>query len=501
MQETSPTPAPWVELLSRYRWSVVAGLLVVLGAGVGYGLLWWSGRLPGTAHTEEHAPPTEESGDPLLVHMPEARWKGAGIRLAPVGYTPFSEQNWRSGHLTLNETRVAHIAPLVEGVVREVKVRLGQDVKAGEVLAIIDSREVGQAKLNLVKARLGTNHAKAEHTWTQGASQAAVEMVKVMSSGAKVAQIEEQFRDRPIGELRQQLMTAYSRRLQARAYYDAVTQADGQGVIPQGTVIRQRADYEAAEATYRALCEEVNFQAGQHVRLSEQKLREAQTAESLSKSTLMMLGYSPDEVEKMDPIAEGGQVSLYYVRAPFPGTVIDMHAVLAERVGPDHQMFQLADLSALWLKADVPQKDLALVQGLTGKVQFRVSGGEDTTHEGEIFYTGDVIDRETRTVGLTATVPNPGRKLKPGMFVEVGFTRTGGMAMQVPATAIQRQDTQAFVFVHVEGDTFRRVDVKLGRVTEGTAEVLEGLQPNQSVVVSGGFELKSEMLKDQLAGD
>ncbi len=499
-----PCPQPQLlQGLSWIRWLAAAVLFMGLGAAICYGVLMWPGSASPLSKRDGGSDSSADAPSEFaVVKMPESKWAAAGIRVEPAGYAPFAERVWRSGRLAINETRLAHISPMAEGVVREVKVRLGQDVRSGDVLAVIDSREVGQAKLDLVKARLASNYAKAQHAWTQAASQAAVEMVKAMATGAKVSEIENQFKDRPIGDLRQQLMTAYSRRLQAKAHYDAVNQSEVQDAVPSATVIRHRADYEAAEATYRALCEEVVFQAGQQTRASEQKLREAQTTEALSKAGLMMLGFSREEVETMDPIAEGAKVSLYPVRAPFDGTILDMHAVLAERVGPQHQMFQLADLSTLWLKAEVPQKDLHLVQGLTGgKVRFRVTADIGSDLEGKVFYTGDVVDKDTRTVALTASVPNPGKKLKPGLFVEVEFVQSGGAVVQIPAGAVQRQGTQTFVFVHAGGDEFRRVDVKLGRTSGAVAEVVEGLHRGQPIVVAGGFVLKSEMLKDQIAGE
>ena len=67
--------------------------------------------------------------------------------------------------------------------------------------------------------------------------------------------------------------------------------------------------------------------------------------------------------------------------------------------------------------------------------------------------------------------------------------------------AVQRQDTQTFVFVRESATRFRRADVKLGRQAEGRVEILQGLKEGQEVVVAGGFILKSELFKEQLAGD
>jgi RND family efflux transporter MFP subunit len=263
-----------------------------------------------------------------------------------------------------------------------------------------------------------------------------------------------------------------------------------------------RADSEAAEAGFWALCEELKFQSAQNMRIGEQKLREAQTSESLAISQLLMLGFSRVEVEAMNPLAEGEKVSRYPLRSPVAGTIIEQHAVLRERVGIQNQMFQVANLSTLWLKADVPQRDIILAQGLAGGyVRFNAGENGGPEQRAKVLYTGDVVDPNTRTVNLLAEVDNTKRQWKPGMYVEVTLVRAEPGIMQVPLEAVQRQDTQAFVFIKESSDTFRRIDVTLGRQAGGKVEVKSGLKEGQEVVVSGGFVLKSELFKEQLAGD
>lgn len=480
------------------RWLIFLTGIVGVG-GVAYFVMGSAGVSPPAAVSPESPDP---AGDGLTVRMAEARWSAAGIRVEPAAYSPFTERVWRSGRLALNDTRIAHISPRVEGVVLEVKARLGQDVRAGDVLAVLDSREVGQAKLGLVKARLASEYAEAEHGWALTTGQNASELLEAMASGAGVSDIENRFKGRPIGDLRQQLLTAYSRRLEARAHHEAVSQPGVQRALAEADVIRLRREFETAEAAYGALCEEVNFQTAQQARAAEQKLREARTDEALAEAALMMLGYTREEVESMDPIAEGPRVSLYPVRAPFAGTVIDQHAVPAERVGPDLQMFRIADLSTLWLQADVPHGDVPKARLLAGeKVRFRMIGEGGATYEADVFYTGDVVDESTRAVVLSAEVQNPERMLKPGMFVEVELTRHGPAAVHVPLEAVQHEGAQPFVFVHAGGEEFRRVDVKLGRTSDRATEVVSGVRPGEGIVVAGGFILKSELLKGQMAGD
>jgi RND family efflux transporter MFP subunit len=479
-----------------------AALLLAAGAAAGAGGYWKYGPRPAPPEPETAAAAPKAAAE-AVVRLAESKWPAAGVRIEPAASGPFVERVWRTGRVALDETRVAHVTPVVEGLVRKVEVRLGQEVKAGDVLAYLDSREVGQARLELVKARLAADTARVQYEWTATASKNAADLVEAMAADVPVAEIEGRFKNRTIGDLRHQLVSAYSRRLLAKANHAAADAPNSRDSVPQSTLARLRAEAEAAEAAFLAACEEARYQTGQQARAAEQKYREAHTAESLARTQLIVLGFPKAEVEKAVSVAEGADVALYPIRAPFAGTVIEQHAVLAERVGPQSQMFRIADLSTLWLHADIPQRDLSLLRPLgDGKVRFREPGAPDgAIREADVLYTGDVVETTTRAVALTAVVPNPDRALKAGMFVEVELARPGREAVQLPAAAVQRQGTQAFVFVHAGGDEFRRADVRLGRTSGEVVEVVEGLERGQSVAVAGGFVLKSELMRDQMVGE
>jgi membrane fusion protein, heavy metal efflux system len=489
--------------ISWRRWMTVSIIALAIVAAAGFLAQRWA-RDHSLSSADEQVPAGDSGRRDAAdtVRLPQAKWAGAGIQIEPMTPAPFTDRVWRTGRLELNESRLAHLFPVAEGIIRDVQVRLGQDVQQGDILAVLNSREVGEAKLNLVRTRLASDYAKAQHEWTQMANRNARELVEAMLAETPISQIEEQFKDRVIGDLRQQLMTSFSRRLQMKAHFESAQKVGSRNAMPESTFIRIKADYEAADATYRALCEEIKFQTLQEVRISGQKLQESKTSDALAKAQLMMLGYVPEEVAAMDPVAEGPKVSHCAVRAPFGGTIVAMHAVLAERVGPQIQLFEIADLSTLWLQADVFEQDLATVHGLKGtSLNFRVGGELGSLYQAQVFYTGDVVGKETRAATLRAEVPNPQRNLKPGMFVEVEFAHQSDQVIQVPPEAVQRDGTQPFVFVHVGGDEFRRANVTLGRSSENRVELLRGIKPGERVVVAGGFILKSELLKEQLAGD
>jgi len=481
-------------------WLLGGALLLASAAGVGLGAL----KLMRGEEKKEAEPGKAEAGtgDGAVVELKPVASEKAGVKVEKLQRGLFVELVRVPGRLALDETRLAHVNPVVDGIIQEVPVRLGQEVKAGDLLAMLECRDLAQAKLELVKARLGLQQAEAQEKWNREVGTNTQVLVDNLEKGVAIAEIEKMFRGRNLGDLRQQLVGSYSRRLQAKAQFDAVNQPDVVGAVSQSNLIKLRADSEGAEAAFRALCEEMKFQSVQQIRTGEQKLREAQTSEALAKTQLLMMGFSRDEVEKMNPIGEGEKVSRYPLRSPMAGTIIDQHAVLRERVGLQNQMFQIANLNTLWLKADVPQRDIRLAQGLAGGyVRFSPAEGSGSEQQARVLYTGDVVDPTTRTVNLLAEVDNTKRAWKPGMFVEVSLVRAEPGVLQVPLEAVQRQDTQTFVFVRESATRFRRADVKLGRQAEGKVEILQGLKEGQEVVVAGGFILKSELFKEQLAGD
>jgi RND family efflux transporter MFP subunit len=200
----------------------------------------------------------------------------------------------------------------------------------------------------------------------------------------------------------------------------------------------------------------------------------------------------------MDPVAEAERVAYYPVRSPIAGTVISKYAQLSRHVDEETELVEIADLSAVWLRADVFEKDLGATQGLFGKsVTFESGSYPGQKFSAQVFSLGDVIDDETRAARLLAIADNSDRLLKPGMFVEIELTpRSDNDVLQLPAAAIQRHAGATFVFVSIGSDGFQRRDVTLGRSTSESVEISEGLTEGESVVVNGGFALKSEMLSE-----
>lgn len=193
---------------------------------------------------------------------------------------------------------------------------------------------------------------------------------------------------------------------------------------------------------------------------------------------------------------------MYTLEAPVPGTVVERDLTLGQIVGPEDNLFTVADLTRLWLILDIYDRDLARVkEGLD--VEVRASAFPGEAFRGSLTYLGQVVDSLTRTVKARVVIENPDRRLRPGTFATAVIqvpTAIGVLA--VPEVAIQRMDGRIVVFVPVGMERYQARDVVPGvQVGNGLVAILEGLSPGESVVAAGSFYLKSELLKESFGGD
>lgn len=485
---------------------IVCSLMAaVLGAGVMYLL---APRLPWRALSNRDGqtadlPENEEPQDPSIIALPQTMWKVAGIRVDKVRRGELGKNVWVTGKIALNEDRVAQVNPSVEGMVREVPVQFGDDVTAGQILAIIDSREVGDAKLKLHESRLATRLAEVNYEWAGNIEENTQALIRALKAGTPLEDIERTFRDKAMGDYRQQLVSAYAQVHKARADRDRLKDLSDRGISAGKEFLAAEATRDAAEATLQAWLEQIKFASTEKKLAAEQELEKARTSESVSSQSLRILGIPNDMIDNLDLAAEGQSISYYPIKTPFDGTIIEKDAVLMERVGPADRLFTIADLSTVWVKADIYERHLPLLGTLEAEtVRFRSTSYHGQIFEARVFYTGDIVDEQSRTLPMTAIADNPDRLLKPGMFVEVelpGERVADGLV--APASAIQEHENQKFVFVHLDGERFARRAVSVGGSFDGQVEIVAGLREGEPVVVEGGFFLKSQMLTEQFADE
>jgi cobalt-zinc-cadmium efflux system membrane fusion protein len=406
-----------------------------------------------------------------------------------------------TGKIALNEDRVAHIYPLVEGRVEQVKVQLGAKVKEGDLLVVVQSREVGQVMLQLIQDRMQRDFALTKDRWTQSVAANTQALIALLRQNVAIEEIEKQLTNRPIGEYRERQMSAYIAHYKARKHLDRLRPLTQEGAVTGKQLLEAEAESSAANATLQSLLEQIQQDAQQAAAISTQTVKELQTRVAVDETNLKILGFDDEDLAAVDPGRQGEAVSHYPVTAPFDGTIISKDVVLLERVAPASQILSVADLSTVWVTADVYEEHLPLLKQLQKQtVHLRSSAWPDKTFEARVFYTGDLVEGSSRTISLRAVADNREGLLKPGMFVNVEFpSPLQQEVLQVPVGAVLEHESKSFVFVHVKDDLFERRDVTPGQHSDQQVEIRAGLEPGERVVTSGGFALKSRMLAELLA--
>jgi len=290
-------------------------------------------------------------------------------------------------------------------------------------------------------------------------------------------------------------MTAYIDHATSRKNLDRLAPLQSEGIVAARQVFEAEATWTTARATLQSLLEQVEQDARQAAIMSAQSVQELETRVAVDETALEILGFDETAIATIDP-RQGEELAHCPIHAPFDGTVISKDVALLEHVGPTNQILGVADLRTVWLSADIYEEHLRLLRRVDDQiVRFRSEAWPDEVFEARIFYTGDIVDSATRTIALRAKAANPDGKLKPGMFVTVELPAVDQpTVLQVPPAAVLEHEGRSFVFVHLGDDSFARRDVGLGRRNATAVEIRDGLAAGDSVVVAGGFALKSRML-------
>ncbi len=189
-------------------------------------------------------------------------------------------------------------------------------------------------------------------------------------------------------------------------------------------------------------------------------------------------------------------------RAPVSGTIIEKPALDGMKFDAGDILFKLADLSTVWVMAEVAERDLnAIRQGQRATVNFKAFQGEP--FEGKVALILPQINMASRTAMLRIEVPNSGRRIKLGLYADVSIEAFASdqPVFAVPASAVIDNGDRRVVFVSKGEGRFEPREVKLGANGGGMVEVREGLGDGDEIVVIGNFLIDSESnLKAALSG-
>ena len=243
--------------------------------------------------------------------------------------------------------------------------------------------------------------------------------------------------------------------------------------------------------------------AAQGVQAMKDAGSEAQDSmRQLAESSLIRLKNWDISDAQVKALAKSGETKRTLTfRSPVSGVVTEKKALQGMRFMPGETLYQVTDLSSVWIVADVFEQDIGLVRpGVKARVT--INAYPDKVFEGRVTYVYPTLKAETRTVPVRVELANPGFLLKPAMFAQVELPVGGkGRVLAVPDSAVIDSGTRRIVLVQVQEGRFEPREVSLGARSDGYVEVLEGVTEGEQVVVAANFLIDAESnLKAAIGG-
>ncbi len=208
-----------------------------------------------------------------------------------------------------------------------------------------------------------------------------------------------------------------------------------------------------------------------------------------ARQRLLFWDIKPEDIARLEKTGEVGRTLDLY--APLGGYVVQKTAFHGMRVTPADTLFDIADLSQLWILADVYESDLAAVrQGMAAEVRLPYQPGR--VFRGSVAYINPMVEPSTRTIKVRIEVANEGSLLKPEMYADVLLRTDLGPVLFVPDSAVLKPGDRRLVFLDRGDGRLEPREVELGARGEGGYQVLSGLQEGDRVVTSANFLIDSE---------
>jgi ABC exporter DevB family membrane fusion protein len=387
---------------------------------------------------------TEEEG----VVIPQEQQEEQQVRIVPVQTGRVQEGDIRlfltvSGAIEPRET--VRVYPKSVGQVKELLVKEGDIVQKDDILMRLDDEQI---RLQVAQARA-----------TLDSAQASLEKVKAGARPQEISQAE--------AAVRQTKINLDS----ARENYQRMEKLFSEGAVAEQQFEQAKNQFEIAEAQYQSADESYKLvtegAAEQDIKAVEAQVRQAQSALELAQS----------------------QLNNTIVRAPINGSITSVTAKTGEIVSSAVPLLVIVDTSELYLVTGISEKDVGSVY-IGQEAEVFIDAFPQNTFSGEVTFKGVMVDPSTKTMEIKIRINNYDIEIPPGVFARANITtREKTNTLIVPSSALVRKRDGLYAFI-VEEDTAKQRLVDTGISQGNQVEVLQGLEKDEEVVVSGNLTLQ-----------
>ncbi|MCY2925531.1 MAG: efflux RND transporter periplasmic adaptor subunit [Planctomycetota bacterium] len=403
-----------------------------------------------------------------------------------------------TGEVQYDQTALVDVLPPAAGKVASVKAKLGQQVQKGDVLAIIQSGDFGEAKAAYLETSAAAEVARHEKA-RQLAVSSALERLLASAKDQPGSDIPAE----TLGEWKSKLVGAVTRLRQATTVLKREQSLVSKQASSQAELETAEREKQTAQADYAALLEEIQLNAKLDRLKAENAATLADARQAAAEQRLHLFGMDDEAIKVVPLMKENGRFAQLEIRAPRAGTVTVGNITEGKFVETSQCLFTIADTANVWVWCDLYERDL-------GPLHDRLSGGEKpqanvrvtafaTVFPGVVDLLDSAVNEATRTIKVRVQVKNERGLLRPGMFAAVEIPLTEGKKVAlVPRQAVLSDEGQTFAFVHWKDDLWLRRNVNVGRPQGDMLEILSGLSAGDKVVSGGGFLFKSDILRAKM---
>jgi len=204
---------------------------------------------------------------------------------------------------------------------------------------------------------------------------------------------------------------------------------------------------------------------------------------------LQFLGLADGDIDEV--LRRGAAMRAVPIRAPIGGYVTRYAAVLGQYATPEMALYELSDLSRVWIVASLYERDLSRISRGSA-AQFVAAGETAAPVAARVDLIEPSVGAETRTARVRLSVANPAMRLRPGQYGDVTFALPGAASLVVPRDAVADTGVAQYAFVDAGGGRFEPRRVRTGVLLGDDLEVIDGLREGERVVARGSFMVDSE---------
>ncbi len=493
---------------------------------------------PSPAAEAEHSSPDKHASESHAdVVLSDEAAKIAGIEVEPARQESLQSELKVPGVITQTAQGKALVTPPVEGKVIRLLATVGDSVRQGQPLAVIESADLAEAMSGITDAERSfkaaeseVKQAQSELSLSQGRLRTAKTFLQRQQELAKAGAFSQpsvQQAEKDLNEAESELESAQREEAVHRTQLERAerlfkieliskTELEQARLELENDTIRQekaKRQIAIAKSTFERekLIAQRGILTAKEIQSAEADVRSANLEIEKGKIALQgardaLAGAARGTAgarARYAAIAGRGNTasgSTLTLVAPISGVIAERKVNTGQALERTTELFQIDNLQAVWVTANVPERQVSQVR-LGAQVSLATTGYKGRTFTGVVQVVGTRLDPHSRTMPVQCLVQNPGGLLRPDMFAQVNLgTGTRSTTITVAKSSIFTEGDKSYVYVAEGSGIYSKHQIQLGREQGSRVEIVSGIEPGAKVVAKGVFVLSSQAKKDELKG-